>query len=297
MKNLIYGAIALLSPLFTAFAQMPLKKQITVNNTNWTYYEAGPKNKNTIVLLYGWPQTSYVWRHNIQALSKNNHVIALDLPGMNPNSTVEQYDTKYIATLLNQFLKNLQITKPHVVGHDIGGWVAAAYAIHYEDELATLTVIDAGIPGLMKPEVFAPENAVKIWQFYFNAVNDIPEFLLDGKETEYLTWYFTNKAYNKKAISTDDILVYAAAYKNNMKPGFDYYRAFQQSSKQNVQLKNKLKLPVLAVGGKYAMANQVGLAMQEIANNVNTVVIEDSGHYVPEEQPEKLNQILLQHIQ
>jgi len=277
-------------------AQMPTEKTITIDNTKIAYYEQG--KGETVLLLHGWPQTSYVWRKVLPELSKNYRVIAVDLPGLGNSDTTRSYDTKNIATLLNGLTDSLQIKKFHLVGHDIGSWVAVAYAMHFESKLITLTVIDAGIPGLISPTVFQPENANKIWQFYFHAVDEIPEFLTEGKEKEYLSWYFSKKSYIKTAIDETDLQIYYSAYKGKkkMKNGFDYYRAFAESSTQNKSFNSTLTIPILAIGGKYAMADQVGIAMKKISTNVQTETVDFCGHYIPEEQPEKLVELIEKHI-
>lgn len=277
-------------------AQMPVEKTIIINNTKIAYYEQG--KGETVLLLHGWPQTSYVWRKVFPKLSKDYRVIAVDLPGLGSSGIAETYDTKNIAKILNNLTDGLQIEKFHLVGHDIGSWVAVAFALNFEPKLITMTVIDAGVPGLISPTVFQPENAGKIWQFYFHAVDEIPEFLTEGKEKEYLSWYFTKKSYVKTAIDEADLDIYYSAYKGKgkMKNGFDYYRAFNKSSDQNKMFNNTLTLPILAIGGKYAMADQVGLAMKKIATNVQTETIDFCGHYVPEEQPEKLVELIGKHL-
>lgn len=277
-------------------AQMPSEKTITIDNTKIAYYEQG--NGEIVLFLHGWPQTSYVWRKVLPELSKNYRVIAIDLPGLGNSDSTRSYDTKNIATLLNGLTDSLQIKRFHLVGHDIGSWVAVAYAMHFESKLITLTVIDAGIPGLISPTVFQPENANKIWQFYFHAVDEIPEFLTEGKEKKYLSWYFSKKSYIKTAIDENDLQVYYSAYKGKtkMKNGFDYYRAFAESSIQNKSFNSTLTIPILAIGGKYAMAEQVGIAIKKIATNVQTETIDLCGHYIPEEQPEKLVELIEKHI-
>lgn len=276
---------------FGLMAQIPEMKEIKIDNSSIAYYEQG--HGETIILLHGWPQTSYVWRNNFPELSKEYRVIALDLPGLGKSGKAYKYDTKSIASLIDKFVDSLEIDRFHLVGHDIGSWVAVAYALSFEHKLSTLTVIDAGIPALMEPTIFQPQNANKIWQFYFHAVDEIPEFLTDGKEKEYLSWYFTKKSFVKSAINENDLEVYYKDYKGTMKNGFEYYRAFNESSKQNQLFSGKLSIPILAVGGRSAMAEHVGNAIGKIADNVQIVVIEDCGHYVPEEQPEQLNKLIL----
>jgi len=265
---------------------LPAAQTLLVNEVPVTYYEAG--TGQTIVLLHGWPQTSHIWRKVFPELARDYHVLAIDLPGMGNTHPTASADTQTVAGLLKSFFDLRQLERVNLVGHDIGAWVAVAFALEYEETLQSLTVMDAGIPGLMPAELFSPANAGKIWQFYFHGVHDIPEFLIQGKEKEYFTWYFTNKSAVKTAITSDDIQLYSNAYTGRelLSNGFAYYRAFSESASQNTRHQHQLKIPVLAIGGEQAQGLNMGATMNKICQNVVTAVsIPDCGHYVAEEQP------------
>jgi microsomal epoxide hydrolase len=79
-----------------------------------------------------------------------------------------------------------------------------------------------------------------------------------------------------------------------MSQGFAYYRSAAQSASQNLAFsKNKLPMPVLALGGRSATGDHLRNAMEAIAVQVESGVIEDCGHYVMEEQPEQVAHRLL----
>lgn len=272
------------------------EKKILINEIEISYQTKG--EGDIIILLHGWPQTSYMWRKVIPLLSKKFKVITLDLPGLGKSGDSKSYDTKNIATILNDFRIKLEIDKFHLVGHDIGSWVAASFFIFFKEYLKSLTVIDAGIPGLIPNELFSLENKNKIWQFYFHSIEDMPEFLTTGKEKEYISWYFNKKSYIKDAINETDIETYYSSYKkpNKMKNGFNYYRYFEESAEQNKTFTSTVSTNILAIGGEYALGSQIGIAMKRLSTNVTTEVIKDCGHYVPEEQPEELVKILINWI-
>lgn len=239
---------------------------------------------DTILLLHGWPQTAHIWRHVIPALSTQYRILAPDLPGMGKSPFAEQYDTAHVAQLMKAYLDEQGVQQCHIVGHDIGGWVAVAFALQYESVCLSLTVMDAGIPGLMSPQLFQPENAGKIWQFYFHAVAEMPEMLVVGKEREYLNWYFTHKAFVKGSVDSE---VYYETYKGRerLTAGFNYYRAFSLSAEQNRQQLRKLKVPVMAVGGEYAVGEGMRAVAEALSDEGAVIVIPGCGHYIPEEQP------------
>lgn len=248
-----------------------------------------------IVMLHGWPQSSYIWRKVVPLISKEYRIILIDLPGLGHSQSFDTFSTADISDIISEVTQTLGISSYHLVGHDIGAWVAVTHALKYEERLISLTVVDAGIPGLIPDELFKPINASRIWQFYFHAIRDLPEFLIEGKEYEYLSWYFQNKSIVKDAISKSDIEFYVKQYKLKgvMSNGFEYYRAFAKSAEQNLLLIKKLKIPVLAIAGEFGVGASIGIAMNKISNRVTTHVIGNCGHYVPEECPKEFTEILL----
>ena len=251
-----------------------------------------------IVLLHGWPQSSHVWHKVVPFLAAKHRVVLIDLPGLGESQSFDVFDTGGVADIISDVTEALGIPGYHVVGHDIGAWVATSLALQHENRLISLTVVDAGIPGLIPDEVFKPGNASRVWQFYFHAVADIPELLTEGREREYLSWYFHNKAIVKDAISESDIDLYTNQYrrKHAMSNGFEYYRAFTKSADQNRSSQQKLAIPVLAIGGESAVGASIGVAMNKIATTVTTKVIANCGHYVPEERPSEFAETLLEFI-
>ncbi|XPV70454.1 MAG: alpha/beta fold hydrolase [Halarcobacter sp.] len=230
------------------------EKKLILDEIEIAYHQEG--EGEVIILLHGWPQTSYMWRKVIPILSKNFRVIALDLPGLGNSSDTLNYDTKNIATIINDFRSKLGIKKFHLIGHDIGAWVATSYSLFFEKYLNSLVIIDAGIPGLIPDDLFKLENANKVWQFYFHSLDSIPEFLTKGKEKEYISWYF------------------------------------EKSALQNKKQTSKISTKILAIGGEFAVSEQISIAMKKISNNVISSVIKECGHYVPEEKAEELCEII-----
>ncbi|OIQ79366.1 soluble epoxide hydrolase [mine drainage metagenome] len=248
-----------------------------------------------VILLHGWPQTSHMWRKVVSAIASRHQVIMIDLPGLGGSETYDIYDTGFIAEIIAKTAQTLGVSEYHLVGHDIGAWVAVAQARLFEGQLRSLTVIDAGIPGLIPDAIFKPENAQRVWQFYFHAVADIPELLIKGREKEYLAWYFRNKSIVKDAITDLDVAYYAEQYSRQhaMSNGFGYYRAFSLSAEQNSAVHQKLTIPILAIGAASGVGASIGMAMDKIAERATTKVIANCGHYVPEERPSEFAELLL----
>jgi pimeloyl-ACP methyl ester carboxylesterase len=260
----------------------------SVNGIQLHYVTGG--HGDPVVLLHGWPETWYEWRHVMPALAKNYTVIAPDLRGLGDSSKPPTgYDGKTAAEDIHQLVSQLGFKTIFLVGHDIGTQVAYSYAAAHRMEVKKLAVMDLTIPG------FAPAGKMPVWWFLFHQVPDLPENLTKGKELLYLSWFYNHLALNRSAITQANINEFVRHYSapGSMHAGFEYYRAFPQDAIQNANYsKTKLTMPVLALGaanipalgGNITMPSIV-YGMQQLAQNVKGITVPNSGHFIPEEQP------------
>ena len=238
-----------------------------------------------IVLLHGWPQTWYEWRHVMPALAKNYTVIAPDLRGLGDSSKpLTGYDGKTTAEDIHQLISQLGFKDILLVGHDFGVQVAYSYAAAHSAEVRRLVILDVPIPG-----IGPGGNITRLWWAQFHMVRDIPEMLVDGHERQYLTWFYRYTC-NPTAITKDDIDEYVSHYSapGGMRAGFEYYRALFDDIKQNKEYSSTIKLPmpVLVLGGVCSFGTAALDSMRLLATDVRGGVVPDSGHWIPEEQPD-----------
>jgi pimeloyl-ACP methyl ester carboxylesterase len=290
-----------LSQSYTAMAQQQLTgNSFELGNVTFSdhtaavngiqiHYVIGGKG-DPLVLLHGWPETWYAWRHVMPALAKNYTVIAPDLRGLGDSSKpITGYDGKTVAEDIHQLIGKLGFKTIFLVGHDIGTQVAYSYAAAHPTQVKKLAVMELTIPG------FAPPGRMPLWWATFHQTPDIPEALVEGKEIMYLSWFYHNLANNPAAITQADINEYVSHYSapGGMRAGFEHYRAFPRDAIQNQNYsKTKLTMPVLALGGGYIPTFGGNITMPTIiygmkilAQNVQDITVPNSGHFIPEEQP------------
>ena len=196
------------------------------------HYVIGGKGE-PVILLHGWPETWYEWRHIMPSLAKNYTVIAPDLRGLGDSSKpLNGYDGKTVAEDIHQLVTQLRFKTVFLVGHDIGTQVAYSYAAAHPTEVKRLVVMDLTIPG------FEPVGMMPIWWRSFHQTPDIPETLVQGKEMMYVSWFYRNLVYNPSAITQTDINEFVSHYSapGGMHAGFEYYRAFPPGCDSKYQL-------------------------------------------------------------
>lgn len=133
-----------------ALSTPPLSTVELDDGMTLTYRElgAGPP----IVLLHGWPTSSYLWRNVMPAIARHNCVLAVDLPGFGGS---DKPDTRYSFDLferaLDGFFDKLEVDTVGLAGHDLGGPIAVHWALRNPGRCTRLALLNT----LLYPE-FSP---------------------------------------------------------------------------------------------------------------------------------------------
>lgn len=247
-----------------------------------------------IILLHGFPQTSYQFRHVLVRLAQLGYrVIAPDYRGAGQTSRPPNgYQKNIMASDIERLINHLRIIEPiHIVGHDIGGMIAVAFAQQHPNKLKTLTWGEACIPGSNFYE--RTKYSIEKFHFLFHCLPDgLAERLVEGNEDVYLQQFFHRLLYNADGIKSGDIHNYVVSYRQTdaMRAAMEVYRAFEADAKcYNNHLKSNGKCPVptLILDGAQSdhrfEAHNLG---QQFQTNFVTDTVTDSGHYIAEENPE-----------
>ena len=245
-----------------------------------------------LLLVHGWPETWYAWRLLMPALARDFEVIAVDQRGIGLSDKPQDgYDTGTLAQDLVALMDALGHERFAVVGHDTGFAISYALAADHPDRVDRVALAEIpGPPGAAPPPplfVPAPLND-RLWHIPFNRVEKLPEQLITGREDAYFGYEFAIQG----GTLPDEVVDYYVRILSE--PGvltgsLGFYRAFDTTVAQNVERKNRrLAMPVLAIGGAASYGEHVAEAMQIVADDVQSVVIPDTGHWVAEEAPDKM---------
>lgn len=259
-----------------------------VNSVRLHYAIAG--KGDPVVLLHGWPQTWYEWHKVMPTLADRYTIIAPDLRGMGDSEKPKDgYEKCNVAEDIHQLVQKLGYKQIILVGHDIGGMVAFAYAMAYPQAVRRLVLMECLLPG------FGLEEAMDVarggyWHFGFHMQPDIAELLVQGKEREYLTtYYYKGLAYNPNAIPEEDIEIYVRAYSapGGLRGGFEHYHTLLKDAQHNRdRAEIKLPVPVLTMGGEVSVRDRLYKGAIEVASDVRNIIVPYCGHWIVEEQPD-----------
>ncbi len=264
----------------------------TVNGIRLHYREIG--KGPLVILLHGWPETSFSWRHTMIILANNHYrVVAPDLRGLGQSErTKDGYDKKTIATDIQALIKYLGENQAIVIGHDMGGKVAYVMAYQYPQSVSKLVLVDCMIPGTENGDAFHGGA----WHYGFHMAPEVPEMLTQGREKEYIDTLIKTWTFNKDAINEEAIDEYAKHYSTpgGMTAGFNYYRTLKSDAAFVATFQGKkLAMPVLIITGRHGVNDKLQTALQSQTTSLQSFIIEDSGHFVAEEVPETFNTLVI----
>ena len=130
-------------------------KEIQVGEFTIRYYEGGPADGETLLMLHGFGGNRDTWLRFSRQLTDHYRVIALDLPGFGESSKPDvSYDVASQVERLHAVIQALKIRKLHLIGNSMGGHIAALYSARHGDKVLSLALLNnAGVTALTKSEM------------------------------------------------------------------------------------------------------------------------------------------------
>ncbi len=267
-----------------------------VNGIRLYYRRAGAGKP--ILLVHGFPQTSFAWRKLIPRLAESYTVIAPDLRGCGASDRPQTgYDKRTVASDLRELVRQIGFQRVNVVSHDVGMMVGYAYACAYPEQVRRLVLMEAALPGLGLEELY---NAARYPRMYhlplFEAPNGLAEALIAGRERMFVDHFMRQQAYNQDGLEPAALDEYARclAAPGALSGGIGYFRAHGVDAEHNREnAKTKLPMPVMTVGGKASFGANLKAQVEPLVEQLHHVMIDECGHYLAEEQPERVADELL----
>jgi pimeloyl-ACP methyl ester carboxylesterase len=265
----------------------PQSKVADVNGVRLNYLTSG--QGDPVVLLHGYAETGHMWLPLMPSLAKTRTVIAPDLRGAGQSSApADGYTKAAMAQDIHALVRSLGYERIKIVGHDIGLMVAYAYAAQYPDDVESIVLMDAFLPGVGNwRDVWLMRD---LWHFHF--YGETPLALVAGRERIYLEHFWNDFAADRtRSVPEADRQFYAAAYAQpgHMRAGFEYFRAFEQDARDFGRFaQTPLQMPMLVLTGEKASGEFLIQQGRLVATNVEGVVIRNSGHWLMEEAPDQV---------
>jgi pimeloyl-ACP methyl ester carboxylesterase len=264
---------------------------VKVNGVKIHYVTGG--NGEPLVLLHGFGQNWFMWNRLLPELSKHFTIVAPDLRGMGESDKPDSgYDKKTMAVDIHELVKSLGYTRINLAGHDIGLMVAYAYAAQFGPEVKRLALMDALLPGV---EPVWSDFSGKAWWFGFFA-QPVSGYLVQGKEGAFLKDFWPVVGHVNDAFTAEESAEFIRAFSvpGSTTACFHWFGNFPQDALDNhIFEKNKLQMPVLAMGAEFGSGSFLANHSRVVATNVTEVIINGAGHWIVQEKTDQVQKALL----
>ncbi len=254
-----------------------------------------------LMLVHGWPQNWYAWRHLIRPLAKRFRVVVPDLRGYGRSEMAAGgYDKRTMASDLRALAQHLGHSRVSLVGHDRGARVAHRYALDYPEEVERVGFLDI-IPTRALFQRMDAALAAAEWHWLFQLQRGLPELLVGTNTAAYLGYFFKAWSHGAAGLGADVEAEYVRAFSTPeaLRCGFEDYRATFTHDIPDDEASfaegRRLTMPALVLWGSTGLMNKMGSALEiwrEYALDVRGGPIEACGHFLPEEQPD----VVLRHL-
>ena len=293
------SSFLLLGPLLvTAQIDIPDLKKITqtveINGLTFPYYDYG--KGPVVLLLHGFPDSKYLWRYQLEALATAGfRVIAPDLRGYGDAPKpegVDEYTFPEILSDLSGLLDKLSIERVHVIGHDWGGGVAWTFAGKFPERSLSVTGLTVGAPGTPGRRTLA--QLEKFWYIFFFQNQGHAEEWLRRDDWQGLKQWTRNEGDTQRyqeELSKPGALT----------AGLNWYRAnFGPSAMNSHSTPPRITVPAMGISAEndaYLLKEHVKGSEVMVDNSWRYYHMEQASHWLMLDQPEKLNQLLIDFLQ
>lgn len=284
-------------------------RRVRANGVLFHVVEHGPETGQPVLLLHGFPEFWYSWRHQLRALGDAGYrAIAPDLRGYNLTekpARVADYFPEVLAADVAALVRALGYDKAHLVGHDWGGavaWIVATLPPH-RDVIDKLAILNSPHPAhFLKSMSLA--QLKRSWYMLFFQLPFLPEWFFRKEGFRNVRRALRAGALRRDVFSKEELDRYVEAFSH---PGaitgaLNYYRAsLRRDPRPLMRMLEPIpaEIPSLLIWGEQdpALGRELTYGLEPIAPHLRIEYIPDSGHWVQQEQPERVNRCLLDFFQ
>ncbi len=258
-----------------------------------------------MLMLHGFPEFWYSWRHQIPEFAQDYKVVALDLRGYNDSDKPQQlqaYDMTQLVADVEGVIKGLGYDNCILVGHDWGGAIAWYFSYAHPEMLEKLIVLNIPHPAKFKEGIRTLQQLIKSWYMFFFQIPLLPELVLQANDYQWIASTFVDMAIDKSAFTKEDLNAYkdAAAKRGALTAMLNYYRnIFPELLQESQQDWEMLEIPTLMIWGENdtALGKELTYGTEKYVRNLTVKYIPDCSHWVQQEKPALVNQYLREFLQ
>ena len=273
--------------------------EIPVGDLVFDGLAAGPDDGELVILLHGFPETSWSWRHQLPVLAEAGYrVLAPDQRGYSPRARpegVEHYRVEHLVADVLAIADWVGGHQFHLVGHDWGAGIAWQMAGRYPQRLRTLTALSVPHPMAFSRALRGEDGSDQAQR---SSYMDL--FRTEGFEDQMLAddAQVLRNVYAASGMAEGDAQRYldVLTQPGALRAALNWYRAMDVASVSGL---GPITVPTLFVWS----TNDTALGREGAERTAEHVdgpyrfeVLEGVSHWIAEEAPDRLNELLLTHL-
>ena len=271
-------------------------RSIDTERGHFAWREGGDPAGTPVVMIHGWPESSWCWAAVNEHLKPGLRVIAPDLRGLGDSERTEgaeHYRKQNLARDVIALLDALGIERFQLVGHDWGGVVAQEMALAEPERVQRMVILNIAIINNLRGnqeviEKVRGSGGAQYWYQHFMQTKGLPEAMIPGAETEWLGTFL--KLSNRQPFPEEAFNEYVRTFRIPGTPhaSANYYRTFHDDARRWATLADH----IWPMPGLYIYGNRDRVILPEYLNHIEEcfesirVREVEAGHFLQEEQPE-----------
>ena len=272
-----------------------MPQHIQTQRSKVAYRVYGDLNRPVLLLVHGWPQSSYCW-HGVAQYLTDYYVIAPDLRGLGDSERtldLRAYCKDALAQDIFAFADALNIESFFLAGHDWGSAVVQEMALAQPKRIKKLILINMMIINNAEGKKKAAKKLAKgifksSWYQFFQSIPDFPEALIAGKEDVWIRFFSRGIS---RPIPEKAIAEYTRCYQipHTITTGANYYRAIPKDRERWKSYGDlKITVPTHIIHGELDPVVIKEFLYQATAAFTHAVDITylEGGHFICDEQPQ-----------
>ncbi len=259
-----------------------------------------------VVMLHGFPECWYSWRHQMRALSANFECVAPDLRGYGETDAprgVEAYALDLLVGDVVDLIEAMGRKRAIVVGHDWGGAIAWATALKRPEVVERLVVMNCPHPAKFRAALSRNvRQMMRSWYILFFQIPFIPDAMLRMFDARAVARALRQTAVQKNAFSDADLEMFRKTFRSPYAAtaALNYYRSIFRSTifhsrQADAWIERRIAAPTMLLWGEQdvALGKELTYDMEPLFKGPFELhYVADSGHWVQQERPELVNDYL-----